>query len=262
MIGDMVALIPARAGSQRIPGKNMKRLGGHPLIAYTIAVAQDSGLFSRIIVCTDDKDVACYATDAGVAVRWREPVSSDQPDIVWVKEALSDGPPPWHFCILRPTSPFRSVKMLHRAKKRFDADCLNADSLRAVEPVTQHPGKMWTWLGQGYQILPLLDRYLTLYTLNTPDSNINPIKHEGPRVPWHSSPTQSLPVHYVQNASLEMGWTRNVEVHGTIHGRSVMPFFTAGYEGFDLNEPRDWREAEYLIAAGAAVLPEIPVARV
>lgn len=244
MIGDMVALIPARAGSQRIPGKNMKRLGGHPLIAYTLAVAQDSGLFSRVIVCTDDHDIAGYATDAGVAVRWREPVSSDQPDIVWVKEALSDGPRPWHFCILRPTSPFRSVEMLHRAKTRFDSACLNADSLRAVEPVTQHPGKMWTWLGPGYQILPVLDRK----------------REDG--TPWHSSPTQSLPVHYAQNASLEMGWTRNVEVHGTIHGRSVMPFFTEGYEGFDLNEPRDWREAEYLIASGAAVLPEISVARV
>lgn len=245
----MVCLIPARKGSKRIPGKNTKLLAGHPLIAYTIAVAEASGVFERIIVSTDDLQAWTLSRYSGVtSTTWRDDAPDDQPDIVWVRQALEFatrcGLRPWSFCILRPTAPFRSVEMLRRAKRQFDSDGLNADSIRAVEPVSQHPGKMWTWEGKGYAIKPLLN-------CSHPD-----------RTPWHSSPTQTLPPYYVQNASLEMAWTANVEVQGTIAGRSVMPFFTQGYEGFDLNEPRDWREAEYLIASGAAILPAVPVAGV
>ena len=239
----MICLIPARAGSKRIPGKNTRLLAGHPLYAYTVAVAKQSGVFSRVMVCTDDPTVNAnrYGADPGI---WRrEPVPDDQPDIEWVRQALAClDVRSWSFCILRPTSPFRSVAMLQRAKRQFESYCLNADSLRAVEPVTQHPGKMWTWEGQGSAIKPLLDK-----------------KHPC-GTPWHSSPTQSLPTYYVQNSSLEMAWTANVEVHNTIHGRSVMPFFTEGYEGFSIDYERDWREAEALIASGAAVLPALPLA--
>ena len=110
------------------------------------------------------------------------------------------------------------------------ADC--GDSLRAVEPVKQTPYKMWTWLGPGYPITPFSDR-------KHPDGT-----------PYHSSPTQSLPTVYIQNSSLEMSWTANVEVHGTIHGRKVGPFFTEGYEGFSIDYPEDWATAERLIAEG------------
>ena len=238
----MICLIPARAGSKRIPGKNTRLLAGHPLIAYTIAVAVESGVFGSVVLCSDDPAVCEMSKYWGTRLIVRDEVPDDQPDVVWVREALEVVNRAMSFCILRPTSPFRSAAMLQRAKRKFESDCLNADSLRAVEPVTQHPGKMWTWEGQGYAIKPLLDR-------KHPDGT-----------PWHSSPTQSLPTYYVQNASLEMAWTANVEVQGTIHGRSVMPFSTEGYEGFDLNTERDWREAEALIASGAAVLPALPVA--
>ena len=72
-------------------------------------------------------------------------------------------------------------------------------------------------------------------------------------VPGHSCPTQSLPVTYVQNSSLEMAWTANVEVHGTIHGRKVAPFFTEGHEGFTLDYPEDWERAERLVNTGISV---------
>jgi CMP-N,N'-diacetyllegionaminic acid synthase len=76
--------------------------------------------------------------------------------------------------------------------------------------------------------------------------------------PWHSSPTQTLPPVYVQNASLEMAWTYVVKQFGTIAGRKIAPFFTEGYEGFDINTPDDdWREAERLIAEGLVDLPSL-----
>lgn len=242
----MICLIPARAGSKRVPGKNTRLLGGHPLIAYTIAVAQQSRIFDAVAVCTDDPQASRIARRMGALVIHRDPVADDQPDVVWVRAALSAYATqfvrPMAFCLLRPTSPFRTVAMLKRAKACFDRDCLSSDSLRAVEPVTQHPGKMWTWEGQGHPIKPLLPQ----------------TRADG--TPWHSSPTQTLPVYYVQNASLEMAWTANVETHGTIAGRKVSPFFTEGTEGFDINTERDWREAEALLASGATVLPPLSVA--
>ena len=98
---------------------------------------------------------------------------------------------------------------------------------------------MWTWEGAGMPIRPLFD-------LKHPDGT-----------PYHSSPTQSLPPVYIQNSSLEMSWTANVEVHGTIHGRKVGPFFTTGHEGFSVDTEADWAEAVRLVETGEAQLPSI-----
>jgi hypothetical protein len=109
--------------------------------------------------------------------------------------------------------------------------------------VKQHPGKMWEWVGPGYPMTPLLS-------------------YSSHGTPWHSSPTQTLPTFYIQNASLEMAWTRTVTQLGSIAGKRVLPFFTEGFEGFDLNTMDDWREAERLIAEGLVELPTVSLARV
>ena len=75
--------------------------------------------------------------------------------------------------------------------------------------------------------------------------------------PWHSTPYQALPPVHVQNASLEIAWTRLVFDGRTIAGEVLVPFVTEGYEGFDINDPHDWIVAEYLLAAGQATLPRI-----
>lgn len=236
----IVALIPARAGSKRIPGKNTRLLAGHPLIAYTIAAAQESGIFAAIHVCTDDMDAYDIARSFGLTTVLRQPVSDEQPDIDWVRNALVRVEQQDAFAILRPTSPFRSAATIQNAWSAFQQN-QPCDSIRAVEPVRQNPYKMWRW--QGYQLLPLLDQ------------------GTGP-VPLHSRPSQCAPTIYVQNASLEIAWTKTVTEQQSISGDRIAPFFTEGYEGFDLNTERDWREAERLIATGEATLPALPVARV
>lgn len=234
----MVALIPARAGSKRIPGKNMKILAGHPLLAYTVAAAQDSRIFSRIIVSTDSPEVVRWFERADVDVFPRAAVTGDaDPDIWWVQEVLADLPEaPDAFAILRPTSPFRTAATIRRAYDQFRTQ--EVHSIRAVERAKQHPGKMWQWLGAGYPMAPAI---------------------QGSRAgtPWHSCPTQTLPTYYVQNASLEMAWTYVVKAFGTISGTKIAPFFTEGYEGFDLNTLDDWRDAERLIAEGLVELPRL-----
>lgn len=159
-------------------------------------------------------------------------------DIAWIRQALKDlGFRPTTFAILRPTSPFRTAETIQRAYREFTICDGTHDSLRAVEPVKQHPGKMWEWAGPGYPITPLL----------------RGTRSDG--VPWHSCPTQTLPTMYVQNSSLEMAYTANVEAHGTIHGRKVIPFFTTGVEGFAIDDMDDWARAERLILERLQPLP-------
>ena len=234
----MTALIPARAGSRRIPGKNVRLFFGHPLIAYAIHAARQSGVFDHVLVCSDNRDLSQIAHVYGASFFARRPSAEAEADIVWIRDVIERGALFRSFAILRPSSPFRTTETIRRAYHRFTASDSTSDSLRAVELVTQHPSKMWQWDGPGYPMTPLLSG----------------TRSDG--VPWHSCPAQTLPTVYVQNACLEMAYTANVEVYGTIHGRKVIPFLTTGYEGHDLNTERDWREAEYLVSSGAVVLPD------
>lgn len=68
MAGTIIAIIPARGGSKRIPGKNLRSLGGKPIIAYTIAAARESGLFARVVVSTDSPEIAEVARQYGAEV--------------------------------------------------------------------------------------------------------------------------------------------------------------------------------------------------
>jgi CMP-N,N'-diacetyllegionaminic acid synthase len=239
-----IALIPARHGSKRVPGKNVRMLNGHPLLAYTIGSAIESGVFDAVIVSTDSEETAAIARHYGAEVPFLRPAecaSDTSPDIEWVEYTLRElgarGRRWDAFSLLRPTSPFRTADTIRRAWRQFSADT-SVDSLRAVELCTQHPGKMW--VVDGSRMRPLLDQ------------------PEPRRQPWHSTPYQALPRVYVQNASLEIAWTRvPLETH-TIAGDVLMPFVTEGYEGFDINDPHDWMIAERLLADGAASLPRVP----
>jgi len=246
----IVALIPARAGSKRVQGKNIRRLGEHPAIAYTIAAALQSGIFSAVIVSTDSEAIAQIARHYGADVPFLRPAqyAADQsPDIEWIDYTLrrlqQEGRNFDCFSILRPTSPFRLPETIQRAWSAFLAQ-EGIDSLRAVEKCSQHPGKMWRI--QGDRMKPLLAGLEPIFT-DTP-----------PETPWHSTPYQALPLVYVQNASLEIAWSRVVLEQGTIAGETLMPFLTQGYEGFDINDLKDWWYAEYLLAQGEAQLPTVP----
>lgn len=240
----IVALIPARTGSKRVPGKNIHPLAGYPLIAYSISAAKQSGIFSSVIVSTDSAEYAQVAREYGAEVPFLRPVeiSGDLAlDIEWVDFTLTKlktmGRSFDCFSILRPTSPFRLPETIQRAWHEFQGE-EGIDSLRAVEKCKEHPGKMW--VVRGKRMLPLLP--------------IGPVEK-----PWHSSPYQALPEVYIQNASLEIAWSRVVFETHTIAGNVIFPFFTQGYEGFDVNHPYDWELAEKLVASGQAQLPEIDV---
>jgi CMP-N,N'-diacetyllegionaminic acid synthase len=238
----VIALIPARSGSKRVPDKNIRLLNGHPLIAYTISAALESEIFSSVIVSTDSEQYADIARYYGAEVPFLRPaeLAGDlSPDIKWVEytlKRLSDKDCVYDcFSILRPTSPFRQAKTIQRAWQLFLSQS-GVDSLRAVEKCKQHPGKMWVIRGE--RMMPLLP--------------LSPSEQ-----PWHSSQYQSLPEVFVQNASLEIAWARVVNDCRTIAGNVLMPFFTKDFEGLDINDSKDWSYAKSLFDQGDAKLPSI-----
>jgi N-acylneuraminate cytidylyltransferase len=203
------------------------------LIAHTILPAIESRVFARVIVSTDCPQIADEAIRYGAEVPFMRPVELAEdlsPDIDWVLHAISGlGEQSFDaFAILRPTSPFRTADTFLRARELF-CSVNGADSLRAVEPCRQHPGKMWKQAGE--LIEPFLD-----------DGGAMP--------PWHSSATQSLPLVLAQNASFEIAWTRVPLETGTIAGSRVVGFLTQGHEGFDINSPSDLVLAEALLERG------------
>lgn len=228
----VVALIPARAGSERIPRKNLAPLAGHPLIAYAIAAAHESDAFGAVIVSTDSEEIAQVAQRYGADVpelRPAELATATSPDIEWVLRAMS-GRDEELFAILRPTSPFRTGETIRRGLDRLLELGDRADSIRAVEPCRQHPGKMW--LLDGDLMQPLLPQ---------------PVDE----TPLHSRQYQSLPTVYVQNSSLEIAWSHVLDDPlPTISGRRVASFFTEGSEGFSIDYPADVAAAEQMAADG------------
>jgi CMP-N,N'-diacetyllegionaminic acid synthase len=234
-----IALIPARSGSERVPQKNIRRLARHPLIAYAIASARQAGIFDRVVCSTDSTEIAEVASRYGAEVPFLRPAelaTAVSPDIEWLTDTLERLDARYDlFAIVRATNPFRGPDVLRRGLEQLLATP-EADSIRAVELVKQHPGKMW--IVEGKTMRPLLDQ-----------SHLE--------VAWHAGQYQALPEVYVQNSALEIAWTRVVSQTGTREGRVVAPFFTKGYEGFNVDDEEDWARAQALVKSGAATLPEV-----
>lgn len=154
-------MIPARGGSKGIPGKNIKRLAGLPLIAWTIREAKKTKLIDRLIVTTEDKKIAAVAKKHGAEVPFRRPTYLSRDSTPGVQPIL-------HACrkmagylevvCLQPTSPLRTAKDIDRliafARKR------SADSVVSVSPAAKHPA--WTYkIARGQTLTPFLRRGFT-----------------------------------------------------------------------------------------------------
>lgn len=115
-----LAIIPARAGSKRLPDKNMLPLQGKPLIAWTVEAARDAGVFDRIIVSTDSPELAKIARNHGAETPFLRPdelasdTASSADVVLHALTSLGDYRPE-HFCLLQPTSPMRRSEHIRAA---------------------------------------------------------------------------------------------------------------------------------------------------
>ncbi len=115
----IVAVITARGGSKRIPGKNIKLFFGRPMLAWPIQAALDSGIFDRVIVSTDSEEIASVAVECGAEVPFMRPeeLSDDHtptaPVFLHALEWLGQhGPKPEYACCIYPTAPFLKAEYL------------------------------------------------------------------------------------------------------------------------------------------------------
>ena len=239
-----IALIPARSGSKRLPGKNIKLLRGIPLIAYTIQSALDSNLFSEVIVSTDSREISDIAIKWGASVPALRPIEyagDESPDIEWVLHSVNNmisTPKSLIDCIaiLRPTSPLRSEDTIVKAFELFQ-EAESMDSLRAMEITNTHPGKMWR-LGDDNRATPFLSQI-------------------DQKIPTHDRPTQSLEKLWIQNASLEFIRFRSLVESKTISGKKVFGYIMPGLEGLDVNTQFDWDYLENLVNTNTSLLKQI-----
>jgi pseudaminic acid cytidylyltransferase len=135
-----VAIIPARGGSVRIPRKNIKPFFGKPIIAYSIATAKRTGLFDRVVVSTDDDEIAAVARSCGAESLMRGPGLADVGTQRIGEDALErlagDGPIATHACVIYATCPLMLPRDLEagwealRDRRALFAFAVGAEPLR------------------------------------------------------------------------------------------------------------------------------------
>ncbi|HKW84805.1 MAG TPA: acylneuraminate cytidylyltransferase family protein, partial [Burkholderiaceae bacterium] len=145
--GRLLAVVPARGGSKRLPRKNVRPLGGRPLIAWTIEAAHASGVLDDVLVSTDDEEIADAARQCGAQVPWLRPaaLATDtatsaavlQHALAWyeAKRGAVSG-----VVLLQPTSPFRSPASIRGAVASFLGQPEDdRHAVVSVSPAAQHP---------------------------------------------------------------------------------------------------------------------------
>jgi CMP-N-acetylneuraminic acid synthetase len=225
-----MAVIPARGGSKGIPRKNVREFLGRPLIAWTIEVAQASGIFTRVIVSTEDSEIAEVARACGAEVPFRRPVelasaaALTAPVVRHAVEWLRDQESwvPAYVMVLEPTSPARRAFHVREAAAVIAES--GADSLASVSLLPQH-----------YHPQKVLRRH--------PDGTITGIDGTWIRDMIHRR--QDLPEYYGFD-SLIFACRTPVLLSDppTLWGVRVVGYVVEPRYGLDLDRPEDWAPSE------------------
>jgi len=234
---EVLALIPARGGSKSIPRKNIMDFAGYPLIAYSIAAGLTAETVTRVIVSTDDDEIATISRRYGAETPFLRPAeySQDQtPDPPVFQHALewlagNEGYQPEIVVQLRPTSPFRRVSHIDDAVYRL-IERPEADAVRTVCEPFQNPFKMWR-IGTDGIMIPLGTEL-------------------GVSVEPYNQPRQALPQVYWQTGYVDAVWADIILTKNSMTGDIILPLIIDSSEWIDIDSPDDWRRAERLIESG------------
>lgn len=224
---DILALIPARGGSKGLPRKNVLPLAGRPLLAWTVDQALASRHITRVVVTTDDDEIATVAREAGAEVPFMRPAElagdavTDLPVCEHALSTLAEaGYVPGIVVWLRPTSPARRPEDIDAA-----IDLLletGADGVRSVSRVHHHPFWM-KQLGEGARLVDFL---------------------EGKNERSHPR-RQTLPPLFVLNGVVDLTRPRNVEA-GQLWGEDVRGYVVPDERAIDIDGAMDMALAEFL----------------
>ena len=245
MVGaaQVIAIVPARGGSKSIPRKNLRMFAGHPLLAYSIAAGLQAQTVKRVIVSTDDGEIAEVARQYGAEVPFLRPAelaADETTDLPVFQHALSwlaehEGFMPELVVQLRPTSPIRPPGLVDRAVSLL-ATHAEADSVRGVVPSGQNPHKMWH-ISKNERLVPLL-------------------RVRGIAEPYNA-PRQALPPTYWQTGHIDVVRRTTIVEGGSMSGEVILPVIIDAAYTLDIDTLRDWQRGEWLLTSGEleAVLP-------
>ena len=224
----ILALIPARGGSKRLPGKNIRILGGKPLIAWSIDVAKDVPEICDILVSTDDQQILQVAKDAGALTPWLRPQelatdTSRSIDVVlhaldWYERQYRpiDG-----VLLLQPTTPFRTRKTIETGIALFRDNGFRP--VLAVSPTHVHP--MWVFRIESGLLIPF-------------------IEHSNLQVR-----SQDLPPAYVINGALYLATPAQLRSCESFITEDTLPLLAdTPAESMDIDTPFDFFVAECIAA--------------
>lgn len=231
--GGVLAVVPARGGSKSIPRKNLRPFGGVPLVCYSIDAGQTARLVDRVVVSTDDDEIAEVARSWGAEVPFMRPAALAEDstlDLPVFQHALAwflehEAWTPEVVVQLRPTSPLRPPDCVDLAIERLRSDPA-ADSVRGVVPAAQNPYKMWRLQDDG-ALAPLL--------AGAGDEPFN-------------QPRQALPLCYWQTGHVDAIRTATIRDKGSMTGDRILPLLVDGVYSCDIDTETDWQRAESILA--------------
>src|SRR5512142_2330141 len=234
---ETLAIIPARGGSKGIPRKNIRDFAGYPLIAYSIAAAKQADAVTRVIVSTDDEEIAEVGRQFGAEAPFLRPTEFAQDhstDLPLFEHALGwleqhEGYRPDVVVQLRPTSPIRPRDCVGRAVAILLAHP-DADSVRGVVPAGQNPHKMWRLDGAEAPMKNLLD----VPGLAEP----------------YNAPRQSLPSIYWQTGHVDAIRRGTILQKGSMSGERIYPLMIDSRYTVDIDNLADWARYEALVYSG------------
>ena len=225
----ILAIIPVRGGSKGIPGKNIKLLGGKPLLAYTSELALQSGYLTEVIVSTEDEPIGEVAKSLGVQVPFMRPMAlaqDDTPTIDVLIHALE-----WYknqtiffdaVCLLQVTSPIRTLEFLDKAIEKFIIS--GCDSLVSVLKVPHEYNPHWT------------------FEVNA-EGNLKIATGEAKIIPRR----QELPTAYHRDGSIYITKTDVLLKEHSLYGKSTTFIESDSDFYVNIDTMVDWEKAEEMI---------------
>jgi len=234
---EVLAIVPARGGSKGIPRKNIRNFAGHPLLAYSVQAGLAAETVTRVIVSTDDEEIAAVARQCGAEVPFLRPAELAQDnsvDLPLFQHALTrlaeeEGYRPDVVLQLRPTSPVRPRTLVDDAVRLLLTNP-QADSVRGVVPAGQNPHKMWRIDPASGQMRPLL-------------------AVEGVAEPYNA-PRQILPQVYWQTGHIDAIRPAVILERDTMSGATILPLLIDPRYIVDIDSLNDWQRAEWLVYYG------------
>jgi CMP-N-acetylneuraminic acid synthetase len=235
----VLGLVPARAGSKGVPGKNVRPLAGRPLIAYAADAARQSGVIDRTILSTDSDEIAAVGRGTGLEVPFLRPAAlaaDDTPMLDVVRHAVetltAGGWTPEIVVLLQPTSPLRRPDHVRRA-----VEMLRETGADAVVSVVELP------------------RHLSPdYVMKIEDGRLRPFLADGARL----TRRQDARPAFSRDGSVYAFWRTTLERFGGIYGDDCRPLLIDPSESLSIDSLADWDAAERILARRAAPMPVDP----